>query len=415
MPTEVSPLGRIVVSQGYGGSAVIQLVGASGFGTIASFEGLPRTLAQTLGISPERSVNTAVADFDGDGVKDVAVGFGPGGLGSTSSSLVVIWALAGGVGGGPRVIAWREAFSSKASNPFLRNPCGAVNVAAGNFVAGEDLPMLVAAQGLGGSNQISVMQLRQTGGRWGLEIVGQFQGLSGFAAQSNESGGTAVAAGDVNGDGLDELIVGQMNGAATEYTTLFQVLELEKAGGKVNVRRRTRWPVPAMPRAFRGLGGVNLAVGDVDGDSEKEIITATAGIPAGANHPELKSFVRVFDVGVDDKNRVASIKPITPPVQVLAAAVNPSGGIDIAAGSLDEDAADEIVVSTQAVVDLDPSTGEITITNAAPGAYIRGLKLEFDEGGNFTGLTTVIPQSKVFEGVLAPTSGAVNVEIWPLD
>jgi len=387
------------------------LIGSIDSGEAWGFAGLPEAYARVLRTSRERSANTAVADFDGDGVKDVAVGFGPGGFGSVCPSIVMIWTPTGGIWDGPKVVTSRGVFSPDGVNPLLRNPHGAVNVAAGHFVHGDERPMLVAAQGLGGSNQIRVMQLEQVRGRWKMEIVGQFQGLRGFAAQSNESGGTAVAAGDVDRDGLDELIVGQMNGAATEYTTLFQVLDLDRLGRDIRVRRWTREPVAAMPQAYRGLGGVNLAVGDVDGDGENEIITATAGIPAGAAGPETKSFVRVFDVNVDDENTITSITPITWPVQVFGAAFNPSGGVDIAAGNLDDDAADELIVSTQAIVLLDKVTGEVTVTHAAPQPLIKGLKFEFDQG-RFLGIRPVTPQLAPFDAASAPTSGEVNVEIY---
>jgi hypothetical protein len=397
---------------------VSELVSGTDFRRIIRLAGLPESISKVVGGSLNRSANTCTADFDGDGMKDIAVGFGPGGWGSSSPSLIVVWTLTGGVVGEPKVIAWGGAFSPNAANRLLQNPHGALNLAAGNFVAGEALPMLAAAQGLGGSNQIRVLQLRQVDGRWKLEIVGQFQGLDGFAAQNNSSGGTAVAAGDVDGDGLDELIVGQMNGAATVYTTLFQVLDLQKnADNQVTVLRRTRWPVPAMPRAFRGLGGVNLAVGDVDGDNQKEIITATAGIPAGANNPALKSFVRVFDVITDDRNRVASLRPITPPVRVVDfdAVLNPSGGVDIAAGNLDNDAADELLASTQAIIEVDNTTGAVIVTHAALGAYVRGFNFEFADDGRFLRITPASQRFTAFDTLSKPTSGAVNVEIYPMD
>lgn len=331
-----------------------------------------------------------------------------------SPSILVVWSLSGGVGGGPTAITSKGVFSPNARNPMLRNAHGALNLAAGHFVDGQTLPMIVAAQGLGGSNQIRVFQLAQVGARWKLEVVGQFQGLKGSAAQNNKSGGTAVAAGDVDGDGLDELIVGQMNGADRMYTTLFQVLDLEKTDGQVRVSRRTN-PVPAMPRVLRGLGGVNLAVGDIDADGEDEIISARAGIRADAINADLKSFVRVFDVLIDGQHRVVSISAITPPVPVFGAAVNPSGGIGIAAGNIDGEVGDELLVSTQSIINLDETSGEVTATYAAPGAYVRVLKFEFDENGNFTAITAVTPRFTAFGGDYAPSSGAVNVEIYPMD
>jgi hypothetical protein len=390
-----------------------KLIRATDLGTITSFAALPSDMALRLQSPLNRSSNTAIADFDGDGVKDIAVGFGPGGRGSSSPSIVTIWSLADGMRAEPRMIASGGAFPLDARNPLLQNPDGAVNLAAGHFVAGETQPMLIAAQGLGGDNQIRVLQLAQVDGQWKLQVTGQFQGLSGFAAQNNSSGGTSVAAGDVDGDGLDELIVGQMNGAATVYTTLFQILDLERVDGQVTVRRSTK-PIPAMPRAFRGVGGVNLAVGDIDGDGKNEIITAAAGIPAGANAPTLKNFVRVFDVIADDRNRVASIRPITSPVRVLEAATNPSGGVDVAAGNVDDDAADEILVGTQAIISVDESTGTVSATHPAQEPYLRGLNIEFADDGAFL---RVSPATQLFApfGEAGSASGTVNAEIYPVD
>ena len=414
-PTPVEVANHIIVSQGHGGDTVNKITRAADLGRITSFAGLPKIVSLLLGGAPDRSANTAVGDFDGDGLRDVVVGFGPGGFGSISPSILVVWSPFGGAGGEPVAIASKGAFFPGAPNPFLRNPHGAVNVVAGNFVAGETLPMIVAAQGLGGSNQLRVFQLAEVGGRWKMEQVGQFQGLKGFAAQKNRSGGTSVAAGDVDGDGLDELIVGQMNGAETAYTTLFQVLDLKKAGGKVIIDRRTRWPVPAMPRAFRGMGGVNLAVGDVNGDGKKDIIATTAGIPEGAKSPRLKNFVRAFDVITDARGRVASIRPIMPPLGVFPAELNPSGAISIAVGNINEDDADEIIVGTQAIIHLDEVTGEVTFTSPATGAFVGGVHLDFDADGNFTGVTSVTPRYRAFGATFEPTSGAVNVEVYPVD
>ena len=416
VPTPVATAlpGQLVLSQGYGGSTVNKMIRATDLGRVTNFAGLPKKFAELLKTSRERSTNTAVADINGDGVKNVVVGFGPGGMGAVSPSILVVWSPSGGPGGGPKVITSRGAFSTSSPNELLRNPHGGVSLTAGNFV-GDELPMIVAAQSLGGSNQIRVLQYAEVDGKRKLEHVGVFQGLTGAAVRGNSSGGTSVAAGDVDGDGLDELIVGQMNGEGA--STLFQVLDLEKAGG-VRVAKRTD-PVSGMPVGYRGLGGVNLAVGDVDGDGQNEIIVATAGIPDGANGNEtLKNFVRVFRIAVDGSNTITAITPaagMNKPVQVFGGAVNPSGGIDIAAGNLDEDVADELLVSTQAIMNLDEVTGEVTAVSVAPGAYARGLNLEFDNVGNFVGITPVTPRFTAFDGAYTPTSGAVNVEIYPMD
>jgi hypothetical protein len=402
----------MVLSQGDGGSTVNKLVRVSDLRRVTSFSGLPKKVAELLGSPIERSVNATVADIDGDGVQDIVVGFGPGGLGSTSPSIIVAWTPTGGVDDGPRVIASRGAFWPQAINALLRNPHGAVNLTSGNFV-GDQLPMIVAAQGLGGSKQIRVLRYVMVDGRGKLEIIGSFQGLAGASVWGYGGGGTAVAAGDVDGDGLDELIVGQMNGPGAR--ALFQVLNLKKVGTQVQVADRSD-PVEGMEAEYSGLGGINMAVGDIDGDGQNEIIVGTAGIPDGANSLEFKNFIRAFDVAVDENHKITAITPVPGmmiPIQVFQAAVNPSGGIDIAAGNLDEDPADELLVGTQAIIAVDQATGLVTVSYPAPKALVKAVNMEFAADGTFLRLSPAVPQFQAFGGAYAPTSGAVNAEIYP--
>jgi hypothetical protein len=416
-PTPVAEAGTVVVSQGYGATGSNIRIDPTAITMVpkSAFPGMPSTFAALINTSRARSANTAVADIDGDGVKDIVVGFGPGGLGSDFPSVVVAWTTTGGgdEGDRPTVITAKNVFASGAGVAAYQNVHGALNLAAGNFVAGETLPMVVAAQGLGGSNQIRLLQYAEDGDRKMLNIVATFQGLTGAAAQLNGSGGTSVAAGDVDGDGLDELVVGQMNG--TGATTFFQILDLQKVDSVISVLRRTA-PVFAMPNAaFRGLGGVNLAVGDVDGDGDNDIVTSCAGLPDGANNEALKNFIRVFSVTTDDQNRVAQLGALTPVIQVLGAAVNPSGGLDVACGNLDDDAADEVVISSQAIMTLDATTGEVTASSLPFEGknFLKAWNLAFDADGTYTGLSAVFPLIRAFGGEFAPSSGALNVEIYP--
>ena len=414
--------GQLLLAEGFGGRELLYRRQINSLKVInrSDFFVIPVPFAEKMNISNRRSVHPVMLDMDGDGEKEIVVALGPGGLGTVSPSMILVLRdTAQQVQvirpNKPVSITSKGAFSPSASNPQLRNPHGALNLAAGNFVE-DELPMIIAAQGLGGNNQIRVFQYVNAEGKAKLKMVGQFQGLTGYAAQTNDSGGTAVAAGDVDGDGLDELLVGQMNSNTPEpYSTLFQVLDLHTVDGQVKVLRRTR-PVAAMPWGFRGLGGVNLAVGDIDGDGEKEILASTAGIPDGANNPAYKSFVQIFDVTVDDQHVITAIRAKRrQPVQVFDADQNPSGGVDIAAGNLDLDPADELLVGTQAIISLDDTTGEVTYTHAAPAPLVKGLDFRFDENGTLIHVYQVFPEITAFVTDSAPASGAVNVEVYPAD
>ncbi len=411
-PSEDVAMDYIVVSQGYGGNTANKLVRTSDLRRITNFPALPSTFAEYLQTTTERSVNTAIADIDGDGITDIVTAVGPGGMGSIAPSILVAWSPFGGKNDGPRVITSKNVFALGAGNALLRNPHGALNVCAGNFVAGE-LPLVIATQGLGGDNQIRALQYMEVGNKRILDIVGTFQGLTGAAVRGNGSGGTSVSAGDVDGDGLDELIVGQMNGAGS--TTLFQIVDLDRVDGRIQVTKRSA-PVAGMPEGYQGSGGINLAVGDVDGDGDKEIVVANAGMPDGASgDTALKNFVRVFDVKTDGANSITSVEVMagTNWIQAFGADANPSGGLDVACGNLDNDRADEILLSTQAMIAVDPDTGEVSVTHPAPNNLVRAFSLEFGEDGTYESATRTLQPFPAFAGDFAPSSGAINISIYP--
>lgn len=271
---------------------------------------------------------------------------------------------------------------------MVGNPHGSVNVTAGYFM-NRDEPLVITAHGVGGQNIIRAWKYdpNATVDSTRLTIVGQFVGLSGVAATNNSSGGTTVAAGDVDGDGLDELIVGQMNGASAR--TQFSVL---KFGTGMQVSDRIG--AVAFPPDQRGLGGVNLAVGDVDGDGKKEIVVVTAG------HADRGGYIRAFEWKDD--------RPVAEgdPVQVFTPEENPSGGLDVTVGNLDLDSADEIIVSTQARIDLNKETGQVTSSFKPPVPLVKVL--EFDNDWKIQTRSTIQP----FQGDFIPDSGAVNVEYY---
>ncbi len=412
-PTAVP--GWLVLSQGYGGTTSNKLVRTSDLKRVASFAGLPPNFAEAIGSSRARSIDSAVTDVDGDDVPDVLLGFGAGGKGSKFPSIILGWTPARELGNRSNVLSSRNVFAPEAGNALLRNIHGAINVTAGVFVAkrhDQTSPLIIgAAQGQGGDNIIRLLTYQPAEKGLGkLEFVGLIQGLTGAAVQGNSSGGTSVAAGDVDGDGLDELVVAQMNGE--KATTLFQVLDLGTSNGNVVVTSRTS-PMPAMPEGYRGLGGVNLAVGDVNNDGRDEIIVASAGMPDGAKgDPNLKNLIRVFSARTDKSNQIASIEPLTDPILVLGPDRNPSGGLHIDAGNLDNEPGDELAIGTQAISVLNED-GEVRAEHPAPAAIVRGFKLLFDEKGRFAGQKTVVPPFKAFAGDFLPGSGSVAVSIFP--
>ena len=132
--------------------------------------------------------------------------------------------------------------------------------------------------------------------------------LSFFAYDKNFRGGANVAAGDLDGDGLDEIITGAGPGGGPQVAIF-------------NIKGEKQNQFFAYGKNFSG--GINVAVGDVNSDGKDEIITGT-GKGGGPQ-------VRVFDQNGKVKG------------QFFAYDKNFRGGVNVGTGDINQDGVDEIV------------------------------------------------------------------------
>ena len=190
-------------------------------------------------------------------------------------------------------------------------------------------------------------------------------GLSYMAYGTNKFG-VKVAAGDLDGDGFDEIITGAGPGAVFgPHVRAFNY------DGTPSVT-----PIPGV--SFFAYGtpkwGVNVAAGDIDGDGYDEIITGPG--PGAVYGPH----VRGWNVDGDPATAI-------PDVSFLAYSTN-QYGVNVTAGDVDGDGIDEI------------------ISGAGPGAvfgpHVRGW--------NYDGITvTPLPGFTFFAWYTPPLSHGVKV------
>lgn len=229
---------------------------------------------------------------------------------------------------------------------------GGVSVAVADF-GSDGTSEIVVGAGSGGGPQ--VMVLRADG-----SIISSF-----FAYDQRIRNGIKVAAGDLDGDGKAEIVTGTNFGAGPQVRVF-------------DLYGKPLWTAGffAYDSAFRG--GINIAIGDVDGDGQGEIITGP-GLNSGPQ-------VRVFDrfghfKGIDfwpfDQDHRGGVSVATanvdggPATEIVTAVYRYGqawvkvykygierrvvgeflafpedfvGGINIAAGDLDHDGLDEIAV-----------------------------------------------------------------------
>ena len=187
-------------------------------------------------------VFVACGDVDGDGVPEIITGADTGG-GPHVRVLRYAPAIPGGV------IPMFDFFA------YAAGFTGGTRVAAGN-VDGSDRASLITGAGPGGGPHVRVMKLLTSGG----SVVGTTDLASFFAYTPTFTGGVFVAAGEVTGDELAEIITGA------------------GAGGGPHVRVFTGTGADTGIGFFAYTptftGGVHVASGNLDAAGTDEIVTA---------------------------------------------------------------------------------------------------------------------------------------------
>jgi hypothetical protein len=246
-----------------------------------------------------------------------------------------------GFGGGPHVKVFDAAGNLLASF-FAYDPAfrGGVTVAAGD-TNGDGVDDIVTGAGLGGGPHVQVFDGNS------FALIASF-----FAYDIAFRGGASVGVADVDGDGLGDIITGAGPGGGPH------VKVFTPDGGSVISS------FFAYAADFRG--GVLVAGGDIEGDGFAEVVTGT-GVGGGAH-------VRVFDgttgaplasffaydiafrggvtVGVGDVNGPhvrafdgpAALAGIVRPLKdFFAYDINFRGGVFVAASDFDGDGFAEII------------------------------------------------------------------------
>jgi Ca2+-binding RTX toxin-like protein len=238
---------------------------------------------------------------------------------------------ASGGGAGPHVKVFDGATQAE-KQAFDPYPgfTGGVRVAVGD-VNNDGVADIITGAGAGGGPHVKVFD-----GRTGVEM------RSFFAYPPSFAGGVYVAAGDVNGDGFADIITGADAGGGP-HVKVFD--------GRSNAESAS---FLAYGSSFQG--GVRVAAGDVNGDGRADIITGAG--PGGGPH------VKVFDVSSGQE--IASW---------LAYSPNFTGGVFVAAGDLDGDGRADIVTGA----DAGAAGGHVKIFDGLTLAETRSL-FAYDPG-----------------------------------
>ncbi len=216
--------------------------------------------------------------------------------------------------------------------PFGGGFTGGVRVAAGD-VNGDGITDVVVAMASGGG------QVRVFSGADGRRWRASHPFGTGF------TGGVFVATGDVNADGHDDILLGA--GTGSGLAKLIDGATLGEVG-------------PGAPFGTGYTGGVTVAMGDVNGDGRADLIVGTAfgGLIRIFDGPTLAPLASAFPYG-----------PLFP------------GGVHVAAGDVTGDGIDEVAVAPRnsgGPVRVYTMQAELLI-EGHPFNGVRGVHLAMDD------------------------------------
>ena len=246
-------------------------------------------------------VNVALGHLDGDILREVVTGPGPGPM------------------FGPHVRGFDSDGTPLPGISFLAygtNKFGA-NVACGDLDA-DGFDEIVTGAGPG-----AVFGPHVRGWNWdGAGTVQPIPGISYFAYGTHRWG-VNVSCGDIDGDGFDEIVTGAGPGAV--FGPHVRGWNWDGAGSAESI------PGVSFLAYSTNKFGVNVACGDIDGDGLDEIVTGAG--PGAVFSPHVRGW---------NWDGTGTVQPI-PGLNFFAYTHHSSWGVYISCGDLDDDGIDELL------------------------------------------------------------------------
>ncbi len=205
---------------------------------------------------------------------------------------------------------------------------------------------------------------------WGPDLT-TWAALTEPTTQESARFGFSVAAGDINNDGYDDVIVGAV-GADDEGVELYNFGEVFVFfGPTLSDSIRLEEPTPESGAGF----GSSVAAGDVDGDGNDDVIVGAPYSPSPYFRGEAFVFLSY------DSIRFTSVITLTEPERQNDAQF----GMSVAAGDVDGDGKDDVIVGAPQASPGDPVVDEAgeAFVFKGPDLTIVTTLTTLEDGANF--------------------------------
>ncbi len=301
------------------------------------------------------------ADVDGDGTNEIVVAPGKG----TASTL--------------KAFEYNGTLLASTTS-FNAGFNGGVSLTIGDFNGDNKDDIAVTPFSSGGPN-VRVYTLNSTGD--GFSLMDGF-----FAYGTSFRGGVNLTAGDLNGDGIDELVTVPISAAAP----LMKIYSYNSTTGHFTALDQAY----AYQTTF--LGGVQLATGDINGDSKEEVIVSPY-LNGGPN-------IRVFSLNASNK--------ITLLTWVMAYPTTYRGTLSMQVGDLDGDGLGEIVLAPKTLGDSNVKIFRLTSGSLAAVTSFYAYDTNFMGGVNL--FVNDVDSDGYAEVMTSPVSrGGPNVRVFDVN
>jgi uncharacterized repeat protein (TIGR01451 family) len=297
--------------------------------------------------------------------------FSPGSSGATSGTGAIDHLIALAAGGSAtytfRAVIGTATAGKLVNTAIVTPPAGITDTDPNNNSATDTdkLPIVATGTEVGCKSSPMITVIDPYTGR----IMRQFT-----LFEAAYRGGVRVSVGDVDGDGVDEIVAAPGAGRVGE-------IRVFKQDGTELTAYRT---FPFGP-SYRN--GVEIAVGDIDGDGDDDIVAAASRGPGD---------VRVFQVNPGAADPVAD----TPIKSFRAFAASFQGGATVAVADLG-------TYSGGTTVDSNVPDGKMEIV-VGSGAGMRATVQNYDVSGTPRLIDTLLPLPSTFRNGVSVSSARVN-------